>query len=169
MFDDLQEITADFCEYLPQLRILDLRDNKIEKLPDEVSQLHNLTRLDLSNNSILSLPCSLSTLSHLVSLQVEGNPIRSIRRDIIQCGTTRVMKILKDRAGNKEKIERTNVRTPGDDNGFPDRFQMKKNHTMNVSARNLTEIPENVFIEASEASVTNVNLSKNRLTAIPDG
>lgn len=84
------------------MKILDLRDNKIVKLPDEIALLQSLIRLDLSNNSINSLPSSISTLAHLVSLQVEGNPIKSIRRDILQCGTARILKTLRDRHFNPD-------------------------------------------------------------------
>lgn len=82
--------------------MLDLRENKIERLPDEINQLQALVRLDLANNSINTLPNSLAQLAHLSSLQLEGNPIRSIRRDILQSGTVRVMKLLRDRAGLDE-------------------------------------------------------------------
>lgn len=95
----IKEIPERFCKKLPSLKVLDLRDNKIEKLPDEIAMLQSLMRLDLSNNSIYSLPTSLCTLAHLVSLQVEGNPIRSIRRDVIACGTQRILKTLRDRDG----------------------------------------------------------------------
>lgn len=95
----IKEIPADFCEQLPHLQVLDLRENKIERIPDEIAQLQALIRLDLANNAVQSLPNSLATLAHLSSLQLEGNPIRSIRRDILQSGTVRVLKLLRDRAG----------------------------------------------------------------------
>lgn len=47
-----QEIPPDFCQNLPQLKVLDLRDNKIEKLCSEIAYLQSIMRLDLSNNSI---------------------------------------------------------------------------------------------------------------------
>ncbi|KAL1386798.1 hypothetical protein pipiens_012802 [Culex pipiens pipiens] len=163
----IKSIPADFCENLPQLKILDLRDNKIEKLPDEISMLASLTRLDLSNNSISSLPSCLSTLAHLVSLQVDGNPIRSIRRDIIQCGTQRILKTLKDRDGPGKSSEK--VRVPFEESTFPDVYQMKKGRSMIVSNKNLIEIPEQVFLDAMEASVYNIDISKNKLMEVPAG
>lgn len=42
----------DFCESLPQIKILDLRDNKIVNLTDEIAFLQHLIRLDLSNNEL---------------------------------------------------------------------------------------------------------------------
>lgn len=40
---------------LPQLSIFDLRDNRLEQLPDEISLLQALERLDLTNNSLSRL------------------------------------------------------------------------------------------------------------------
>lgn len=65
--------------------------------------LRNLNRLDVTNNSITVLPVTLASLAHLISLQVDGNPIKTIRRDIIQCGTARILRTLQDRAQAKER------------------------------------------------------------------
>ncbi|XP_034113488.1 leucine-rich repeat-containing protein 40 isoform X1 [Drosophila albomicans] len=99
----IEQVPKDLCANLPHLKIFDLRDNKISEIPDEVHLLRNLTRLDVTNNSIHQLPVALAHLAHLVSLQVEGNPIKSIRRDIIQCGTTRILKTLQERAQAKDR------------------------------------------------------------------
>lgn len=164
----VKDIPADFCENLPQLKVLDLRDNKIEKLPDEINMLNSLMRLDLSNNSILTLPHSLCTLAHLVSLQLEGNPLRSIRRDIIQSGTTRILKTLRDRAGFVEP--RNNQKpTLGDQSPYPDKYKMRKTHTLTLGMKGLTEINDNVFAEAVESEVAVVDMSKNQLKVLPPG
>ncbi|KRF78315.1 leucine-rich repeat-containing protein 40 isoform X2 [Drosophila virilis] len=97
----IERVPKDLCANLPHLKILDLRDNKITQLPDEVCLLRNLNRLDVSNNSISVLPVTLASLAHLISLQVDGNPIKTIRRDILQCGTARILKTLQDRAQAK--------------------------------------------------------------------
>ncbi|XP_016969729.2 leucine-rich repeat-containing protein 40 isoform X2 [Drosophila rhopaloa] len=101
----IKTIPKAMCSNLPHLKILDLRDNKITELPDELCLLRNLNRLDVSNNTISVLPVTLSSLAHLISLQVEGNPIKMIRRDILQCGTTRILKTLHERALAKSKEE----------------------------------------------------------------
>lgn len=94
-----------FCEGLYNLKVLDLRDNKIETLPNEIGMLQSLIRLDLSNNSIKNLPSTLASLVHLMSLHVDGNQIRSLRRDIIQCGTHRILKALKDRSPDEDALK----------------------------------------------------------------
>uniref|UniRef100_A0A182IS19 Disease resistance R13L4/SHOC-2-like LRR domain-containing protein n=1 Tax=Anopheles atroparvus TaxID=41427 RepID=A0A182IS19_ANOAO len=173
----IKTLPADFCENLPQLKVLDLRDNKIERLPDEIALLASLTRLDLSNNTISSLPSCLSTLAHLVSLQVEGNPIRSIRRDVIQCGTQRILKTLRERDGSKPKAGASEGQSAPVARGnffaaestFPDVYQMRKGRALFVSSKGLIDIPEAVFLDALEASVYNVDISKNKLTEVPAG
>lgn len=162
------EIAGDFCENLPQLQVLDLRDNKIEKLPDEISMLQSLMRLDLSNNSILTLPVSLCTLAHLVSLQLDGNPLRSIRREIIQSGTTRILKTLRDRSGYVEPKAGATM-TFREEGVFPDKFKMRKSHSLAVALKGLSYIDDKVFEEARDAEVTVVDLSKNQFKSLPQG
>lgn len=168
----IKEIPERFCEKLPSLKVLDLRDNKIEKLPDEIAMLQNLMRLDLSNNSIYSLPTSLCTLAHLVSLQVDGNPIRSIRRDVIACGTQRILKTLRDRDGGNNltgtpKVEqRATIPEP---KPFPDIYQLKKTRSLTLCGKSLQEVPDEVFTDAKYAEIAIVDFSKNKLTQLPPG
>lgn len=63
-------------------------------------------------------------MTHLVSLQLDGNPIRSIRRDIIQGGTVRILKLLRDRFSQEEHVdEAKSMAVVGSENKvFPDRF-----------------------------------------------
>lgn len=50
----LQTFPSDFCENLHHLKILDLRDNKIEEIPQNIAMLQSLIRLDLTNNDLNS-------------------------------------------------------------------------------------------------------------------
>lgn len=159
---------------MPHLKILDLRDNQIEKLTEEIALLQNLIRLDISNNSINSLPNCLSTLAHLQSLQLDGNPIKSIRRDIIQCGTQRVLKVLRDRAHESPPKEMALVgKQPatviGEQNVLPDRYKIRKNRCLSVTMLGLSEIPDKLFSDALDESAYMVDFSKNRLSAVPSG
>lgn len=164
----IKEIPERFCEKLPSLKVLDLRDNRIEKLPDEIALLQSLMRLDLSNNSIYSLPTSLCTLAHLVSLQVEGNPIRSIRRDVIACGTQRILKTLRDRDGIGNKVQVVQ-RATIPEKPFPDIYQLRKTRSLTLCGKNLVEVPEQLFVDAKSADISVVDFSKNKLKQLPEG
>ncbi|KAL9898334.1 leucine-rich repeat-containing protein 40 isoform X2 [Glossina fuscipes] len=179
------------CSSSPHLKILDLRDNKIAELPDEIGHLQSLIRLDLSNNSITNLPYSLSTLPHLTSLQVEGNPIKSIQRHILQCGTVRILKTLRDRAesaeissksSNSSLLQNFDNRAMGgdglnsprrqpvdEDSIFPDRYKMRKTRCLAVTMQQLNDVPGEVFEAAADENVNLVDFSRNRLTTLPLG
>ena len=66
----IRAITADTLTSLVSLSVLDLRDNRLETLPDEVGLCQTLQRLDLTNNSLSTLVASssLSSLSFTVCL-----------------------------------------------------------------------------------------------------
>lgn len=72
-----------------------------------------------------SLPNSLAVLANLTNLQLEGNPIRSIRRDIIQSGTHRIMKTLRDRAAQSNeslpRVDASAVQIGENESIFPDK------------------------------------------------
>ncbi|XP_070073869.1 leucine-rich repeat-containing protein 40 isoform X3 [Drosophila takahashii] len=186
----IKTIPTAMCGNLPHLKILDLRDNKITELPDELCLLRNLNRLDVSNNTISVLPTTLSSLAHLISLQVEGNPIKTIRRDILQCGTARILKTLHERALAKSKeegggsdlastsagISVTRLRggagqsdsgeIPGN---FPDRYKLRHSRTLAVNLEELTEVPDQVFQIARDEGVHVVDFARNQLSTLPNG
>ncbi|PSN57280.1 Leucine-rich repeat-containing protein 40 [Blattella germanica] len=165
------ELDVELLEGLSHLRVLNLRDNEISSLPDEISTLHLLVRLDLSNNALTMLPDALGFLPHLQSLQLEGNSFRTLRRDVIQCGTARILKFLRERyrdEGNPNiGVEGSTI--PAGDVKFPDKFMMRNVRALSVAMQELTEIPDSVFQEALEAEVTTVDLSKNKLKEVPSG
>ncbi|SPP80313.1 blast:Leucine-rich repeat-containing protein 40 [Drosophila guanche] len=180
----IEKIPIRMCENLPHLKVLDLRDNKISELPDELCLLRNLNRLDVSNNSIDTLPVSLSSLAHLISLQVEGNPIKSIRRDILQCGTSRILKTLQERSLAKSKEEggstdgAAGARLCGGESGaaasntaanYPDRYKLRHTRTLAVNLEELTDVPDEVFQLAQAEGVHVVDFARNNLRTLPKG
>nr|CAD7203459.1 unnamed protein product [Timema douglasi] len=168
---DRQELNVETIESLGHVRVLSLRDNKLSVLPEEVNILQHLVRLDLVNNSLTTLPRCLGFLPHLQNLQVEGNPLRSVRSDIVQCGTVRLMKFLRERAEGGEGVPRPGSREGigGDVSDFPDRYAMRSCRSLNIASKELGSVPISVFEEAREAEVTSVDLSKNCLSRMPDG
>jgi hypothetical protein len=60
---------------LQHLRHLDLRSNRLNRLP-EVWTLQNLESLDVRDNALQALPEELASMPALHTLRVEGNPLR---------------------------------------------------------------------------------------------
>jgi Leucine-rich repeat (LRR) protein len=50
--NNIMGLTAEHLQHLSSLSVLDLRDNKVAKLPDDITFLQGLERLDLTNNDL---------------------------------------------------------------------------------------------------------------------
>ncbi|GAB0094855.1 leucine-rich repeat-containing protein 40 [Sergentomyia squamirostris] len=158
-------LSDEFCQSLPQLKVLSLKDNKLKEISNDIILLRSLITLDISNNLLEQLPSSLAMLSHLANLQVDGNPLKSLRRDIIQCGTARILKSLR----SERVVEKCSVPVTEHCDTFPDRYEMERHKSLNLSLKELIDIPDSVFADAVKANVTCINLSRNKLESIPSG
>jgi len=176
-YNQIKEISASDIENMTsQLRILDLRDNQIQVLPDEIINLQLLERLDVSNNDLSVLPFVLGTMPHLKSLVCDGNPMKAIRRDIIQRGTVGLMKYLRmrineeDLAKLREKGNISPSTSPiaGSSPPVPDKFAMKTAQMINMSKKEMTSLPDEAVQNGLEANVTGVDLSHNLLDKLPE-
>ncbi|KAL0281479.1 UNVERIFIED_CONTAM: hypothetical protein PYX00_002456 [Menopon gallinae] len=168
-FNEMEEITIEELSTLSHLQIINLRNNRLRKIPKEVSCLQNLIRLDLSNNDLKELPATLSLLPHLENLQVDGNGLRTIRRDIITGGTVRLLKYLKQTLPLSEEDMKIVSKLPCcKESELPNRHSMRSSRSLNLSSQGLCNIPEVVFTEALEVPCSMVDLSKNKLTEIPE-
>lgn len=171
---------------MTQLKILELRDNQIETLPDEIGMLQRLIRLDLTNNELsryieiiliakinlyfVSLPKTLALLPHLQNLQLEGNALKQIRNDIIKGGTCRILKFLREKMEDVVDINKsTNTSVTQNKSTFPNKYQMRSMKTLTLAMKDLTTVPDEIFDDANNAEVHAVDLSKNKLNAVPVG
>lgn len=60
---------------MPTIEVLDLRGNKIESLPEDLSRLHNLKTFSVRQNKITKLPLCIGAMSNLMCLTTRKNPI----------------------------------------------------------------------------------------------
>mmetsp|Transcript_15507 Transcript_15507/g.13258 ORF Transcript_15507/g.13258 Transcript_15507/m.13258 type:complete len:118 (-) Transcript_15507:680-1033(-) len=70
----------------PKMTVLDIKNNKIERLDPEISVLRDLKTLDLSNNDLGDVPNEIGFMTKLVRISLEGNPLKCIRSSIRQAG-----------------------------------------------------------------------------------
>lgn len=159
----IKEITEEFCDQMQHLSILNIRDNKLEVLPENISLLQKLKRLDLTNNNLNKLPRNLGLMSQLQSINMDGNRLSFVRQDIIRGGTDRMMKFLRDRI-TEEILAETRL-----ENEWPDKYTLKKSQALMLPSRELQNVPDDVFKAAADAEVHIIDLSKNKLTSVPFG
>ncbi|KAG5886603.1 hypothetical protein JTB14_001027 [Gonioctena quinquepunctata] len=155
---------------MTHVKILELRDNQIEVIPNEITNLVHLSRFDLTNNDVKELPNTMGLMPHLQTLKVEGNKLKQIRADIIQTGTNRILRFLRERI-SEEDLQALNIPSDVsyDRKIFPDRYTMRNGKILNLAMKTISEIPEECFHEAKEAKVTTVDLCKNKFTTVPSG
>lgn len=183
----LQEVRPEFCESLPQLKILDLRDNKITKIAEEILMLQQLIRLDLTNNELsrfvatkkthlftantldFSLPNTLALLPHLQNLQIDGNSLKQIRTDVIKGGTGRILRFLREKMDDTALNKTASTENVQKKQAFPHKNQLRSIRALNLPMKELTVVPDEVFDDARTAEVHAVDLSRNKLNCVPVG
>ncbi|NXH19809.1 LRC40 protein, partial [Bucco capensis] len=168
--NQIEILNAENLKHLNSLSVLELRDNKIQAVPEEITLLQKLERLDLANNDISRLPYTLGNLPQLKFLSLEGNPLRTIRRDLLQKGTQELLKYL------RSKIQ-ADVSVPGEEPPVTamtlpsqSRINMHAITTLKLleySDKQVAAIPEEMFDAVQSHPVTTVNFSKNQLKDIP--
>nr|XP_023016542.1 leucine-rich repeat-containing protein 40-like [Leptinotarsa decemlineata] len=167
--------------FLVRLTELNISNNKLTELPPdivnlremipvEITNLFHLSKFDITNNDIKELPNTMGLMPHLQTLKVDGNKLKQIRPDIIQTGTNRIMKYLREKI-SEEDLQAMNI--PSDVSYdckiFPDRYTMRNGNVLNLAMKDISEIPEECFLEAKEANVTSVDLCKNKFHNVPSG
>jgi len=172
-------LTAEQLQHIAAVRTLDLRENKITSLPDEITCLASLERLDVTNNDLAGLPFSLGVLPHLKAVQLDGNPMKTIRRDIMARGTVGLLKYLRSRLeeGQVAELQKRGtgnvspVPQPVASHAVPDKFTMKTSQSLSLAGQlaGLAELPVEAVEAALEVRVQTVDLSRNRLAAVPAG
>ncbi|XP_065924233.1 leucine-rich repeat-containing protein 27 isoform X5 [Magallana gigas] len=95
--NELTSLPDDFFDCLPRLTWLDLRRNKLLRLPSVYTGRHNhLRTLLLEGNKLRSLPLELGLIKSLNGLNISNNPIEFPPKDIMEKGTAEILKFLRE-------------------------------------------------------------------------
>lgn len=71
--------TSEFLFRLaPRLRVLDLRNNKLARVPVSIAKLRTLEELYIASNNLIDLPVEIFALPELRVLDVHGNQLRTL-------------------------------------------------------------------------------------------
>ncbi|XP_025206694.1 leucine-rich repeat-containing protein 27-like [Melanaphis sacchari] len=83
---------------------LDLRCNRIRRLPDGIQGHKNLQVLLLGKNDIKRLPLTLGSLPKLRELNVAGNPLDCFTRDMMKKGSKYLIRFLQEKWKSDQNI-----------------------------------------------------------------
>ncbi|XP_068161316.1 leucine-rich repeat-containing protein 20 [Antennarius striatus] len=76
--NEIKALSGNFFSIFTELRELDLRGNKLTKLPDAVAKMEHLTCIDVANNNFTVFPDKLTDVATLERINLEGNNITEI-------------------------------------------------------------------------------------------
>ena len=99
-FNQLSSISN--LERSPNLSVLDLHNNKMEKLPDTVCHLYHLKTLKISNNSLSDINPKLALIDSLVRISIEGNPLKSFKPAMRQANAKELKEFLQMKLKDEE-------------------------------------------------------------------
>lgn len=96
--------------------------------------------------------------------------MKQIRTDVIKGGTGRILRFLREKMDDADISKTANVeKQPQKKETFPHKHQMYSIKALNLSMKDLTMVPDEVFEDARSAEVHGVDLSRNKLNCVPDG
>ncbi|KOX78634.1 Leucine-rich repeat-containing protein 40 [Melipona quadrifasciata] len=166
--NNITEIDMSCLEGVGQLKTLTLGNNQIEIIPEEIIKLVYLEIFDLSHNKLTLIPKYIGLMPNLKQFVIDGNDIKNVRTDIIRCGTARILKHIRQGIKSTNTDVKEYVVSDASTNIYPDRYTMQSTKLLSLAGQNLTELPQEVLKNACKADVGTVDLSRNKLSALPD-
>ncbi|XP_072754950.1 leucine-rich repeat-containing protein 40 isoform X2 [Anoplolepis gracilipes] len=166
--NNIPEIDPECLETAGHLKKLTLQNNEIEVIPEEIIKLINLEVFDLSHNNISLVPFCIGILPNLKQFIIEGNNIKNIRADIIRCGTPRILMYIRQITDSTNVNTKDLLQSSNSVSVYPDTYVMKNTKLLSLAGQNLLDLPEEVLENAAEASVTTIDLSRNKLSELSD-
>ena len=154
------------------ITILELRDNKINDVPQSITSFTKLERFDIANNNVSKLPPVMGNMLSIKVIALDGNPLRTIRRDIINRGTQAVLKHLKSRI----VLSNDDLKNVQKAAALPQSSQLvehKKKHELlsmgklTLTKESVAEVEKRLF-EASEISLFDISVTHCSLMVLPE-
>ncbi|GCB68687.1 hypothetical protein scyTo_0008261 [Scyliorhinus torazame] len=96
--NQLQELPDELFDHLPQLVWLDLRKNRLQKLPAKIGNHRCLRTLLLETNPLRELPIELGNVLSLKALNLRNCPLEFPPLDIVHLGTQIILSFLRQQA-----------------------------------------------------------------------
>jgi Leucine-rich repeat (LRR) protein len=134
---------------LKKLKILDIRDTNISKLPEEIFELSSLLELKMYNVQIAELSPSIKKLSELEYLDLRSTKIRELPNEIgelsklnkLEC--SKLYKPLPDNFCKLKKLKELNVSFENVQNPFPENFgELSSLERLSTWSKNMNQLPD---------------------------
>ncbi|XP_031550498.1 leucine-rich repeat-containing protein 27-like isoform X2 [Actinia tenebrosa] len=125
-----------FFENLPNLKWLDVRNNRISEIPTSVGSHRCLRNLLLEGNEIKELPLELGFAKCLSGLNLTSNPLEMPPSQVLERGTQEVLKFLREKYaekmglnGQESFLKEVSQSSSEEDLGYGSRDYQTKEHS----------------------------------------
>ena len=137
-----------YLKYEDGLAVLDLKGNKLFRVPDAVTELSEIDKLVLDENNLIDLPASISKLKNLIVLKLDENKLTTLPAEI---GDLRELRVLWVRLNQLV--------------GLPTSIQrLTKLKELRLNENKLTELPAEI---GDLRELRELNVSYNQLVGLP--
>lgn len=155
-----------------ELLTLAAGDNKISTLPDGFGKLKKIKQADFTGNSVSKLPEDLALMDSLETLVISGNPIKE--RRFFHLTTAEIKRDLRSRldpnvgAENPENDFEDETLGPEGPAESPSQWKLTANGALDLSGKGLADADVDAFRSyLSTNDVREMQLARNTLTTIP--
>ncbi|CEP02218.1 hypothetical protein PBRA_002483 [Plasmodiophora brassicae] len=159
----------DFCLIATKLVSLDVSNNSIVEVPSSIGRLGCLKVLNLKCNDLNDLPNELGWMSSLSSIFVSGNPLRRIRSAIWSKGTDTLKEYLRKRSSQEEAPEGTTSLIEEHREAFKPEDDRKRvvatASQVDLSKQGFEVIPDSLF-SSPMSSIVVLDISRNRVRSL---
>ncbi|HEX2901786.1 MAG TPA: leucine-rich repeat domain-containing protein [Bacteroidia bacterium] len=134
---------------LVNLRVLDLSQNLLRRLPEGIADLERLEVLNLRNNQLREIPAEIGQLQRLQRLDLDENQLAALPQELASCEALRVLRL--------------------NDNSFgtwPGQALSIRLESLTLGYNQFTALPDTI---RHLASLSYLDVRHNRLRTLPDG
>lgn len=165
----------------PRLRVLDLRNNNLTKVPVSIAKLRMLEELYIASNSLIDLPVEIFALPELRVLDVHGNKLRTLpgyiwlapKLGTLNIASNQISQLPAHPSGiNASRYARAPIKSlitcdnHLNEECFAEIVHLRTLIVLDLSYNYITEIPGDVFSQLP--NLEEVYLSGNALNTLPN-
>eukprot|EP01080_Neovahlkampfia_damariscottae_P006923 gene6923-11086_t len=150
----------------PDLELLDLSDQSIDKIPKELKMFKKLCYMSMENNRIVELSTELFLLTDLITLNLQSNSIKELPKEFQNLKTLKMLNLSGNQIQDVSNLNNLNLETLNLADNKISNFSIELNYLkkLNLSGNGINDL-KNSLLELR--NLEELYLQKNQINEIP--